>query len=275
MDEKKAVTGGYSILLAEDDKMNQVVVASLIKKLNLGRVQIAQNGKEAIEMFCSHPFDLILMDGQMPEMNGLDAALAIRAIEKDNDMSRTPIIALTAHAAQADRDLYLNNGMDEFLIKPLNPDALKQAVHNLVREKAPHVTSPGNAHEKPENAPGPKSSDVKGSINVKELKQIMGGKKSLLDKCLQTFESAYPLQMAELTRCIEKEEYEGLKDNAHRLKGMFKYLAAANAVTLIEQLESMGGAQNVTGAHITVKALHNECLKIIDSLKQILKENFS
>ncbi|WP_321491987.1 response regulator [uncultured Desulfobacter sp.] len=275
MDEKKAFTGGSSILLAEDDKMNQVVVAGLIKKLNLGRVQIAQNGKEAVQMFCSHPFDLILMDGQMPEMNGIDAALAIRAIEKDKHMSRTPIIALTAHAAQEDKELYLSSGMDDFLIKPLNPDALKQAVQNLVRKKAPHAISPGDADEKPENAPGLKSSDLKDCINVKELKQIMGGKKQLLDKCLQTFEAAYPVQMAELTRCIEKEEYDGLNENAHRLKGMFKYLAAANAVTLIEQLESMGGAQNVTGAHTTVQALHDECLKIIDSIKQILKENFS
>ena len=120
MNSKNEFPSGYYILLAEDDKMSQMVVSGMIKRLNLGRVEIAENGKEAVKMFCSHRFDLILMDGEMPEMNGIDAALEIRSIEKDKDLLRTPIIALTAHATEEDRALFLKSGMDEFLKKPIS-----------------------------------------------------------------------------------------------------------------------------------------------------------
>ncbi|HKL81475.1 MAG TPA: response regulator, partial [Desulfobacter sp.] len=89
MNDKKVFPGSYYILLAEDDKINQIVVTGFVKKLNLGRVEIVENGKEAAKMFSSHRFDLILMDVEMPEMNGIDATRKIRAIEKDKDLLRT------------------------------------------------------------------------------------------------------------------------------------------------------------------------------------------
>lgn len=270
MNDKKTFTGGYYILLAEDDKMNQVVVSGLIKTLKLGRVEIAANGKEAVNMFCSHRFDLILMDGEMPEMNGIDAALKIRAIEKEKNLSPTPIIALTAHTTQEDRDLFFKSGVDDFVTKPLNPEQFKQAVQQVVRKSSFHGKSHGQVGEKTENIP-----DLKGTIDVPELKRIMTGKASLLDKCLQTFESTFPDQIENITRSIEKNEHDGLKKSAHRLKGMLKYLAAHKAVTLVEQLESMAVSENTTKADITVQALNEECLKIIDSIRLILERDFS
>jgi len=105
----------------------------------------------------------------------------------------------------------------------------------------------------------------------------MAGNKSLLYNCLQTFESTYLPLLSKMTACIEKNEYDELKENAHRLKGMLKYLAAHNAATLAEQLESQGGTGNPTSANLTVQvqALDDECLKIIDRVKQVLAENFS
>lgn len=268
MNDKKMFSGGYYILLAEDDKMNQVVVTGLIKMLNLGRVEIVEDGKEAVKMFCSHRFDLILMDGEMPEMNGIEAAIAIRAIEKDKDLSRTPIIALTAHSTQEDKVLFLNSGMDEFLTKPLSPETLSKTVQKVIRERSSNLISGGKADAKSED-----SRDLEGAIDVQELKRIMTGKKSLLYKCLQAFESTYPPLMAKITTCIEKNEYDELENNAHHLKGMLKYLAAHKAVTLAEQLESEGGAGNATSADFTVQvqALNDECLKIIDRIKQVLE----
>lgn len=270
MNDKKAFPGGYDILLAEDDKINQLVVTGFIKKLNLGRVEIVENGKEAVKMFCSHRFDLILMDGEMPEMNGIDATLEIRAIEKDKDLLRTPIIALTAHATAEDKALFLNSGMDEFLKKPLSPEALNKAVQKVVRKRFAHVIFGGEIDEKTGDG-----RNLEGPIDLQELKRIMRGKKSLLEKCLQAFESNYPALIAKITTCIEKNEYDELKNNAHRLKGMLKYLAAHNAVTHVEQLESMGVAGNARRADITVQALNDECLKIIDCVKQVLEVDFS
>lgn len=264
MNDKKAFSGEYNILLAEDDKMNQVVVTGLIKMLNLGRVEIAENGKEAVKMFSAHRFDFVLMDGEMPEMSGIDATCAIRAIEKDKELSRTPIIALTAHTALEDKNLFFNSGMDEFLEKPLNPDALAIAVKNVIRQR--------RFEAKPEE-----TRDLESTIDVQELKRIMAGKKFLLDKCLQAFEGDYPPLMSKMTACIEQNEYDGLKENAHRLKGMLKYLAAHNAATLAEHLESLGDAGIASSAELTVQvqALDDECLKIIDRIKQVLAGDFS
>ncbi|WP_320043364.1 response regulator [uncultured Desulfobacter sp.] len=263
MNDKKAFTSGCKILLAEDDKMNQVVVTGLIKMLNLGRVEIANNGKEAVKKYSAHRFDLILMDGEMPEMNGIDAACAIRTIEKDKGLSRTPIIALTAHTSQEDKTLFFNSGMDEFLEKPLNPDALAQAVQNVIRQE--------RFEAKPEDI-----RDFERTLDVQELKRIMGGEKSLLDQCLQAFEADYPQIVSKMTVCIEQNEYDGLKEDAHRLKGMLKYLAAHNAANLAEKLELLGDAGNVTSADliVQVRALDDECLKIIYRIKQVLAGDF-
>nr|WP_319495257.1 response regulator [uncultured Desulfobacter sp.] len=259
MNDKKVFPDGYYILLAEDDKMNQLAVTGLIKILKLGRVEIAKTGKEAVNMFCSHRFALILMDGEMPEMNGIDATLAIRAIEKDKNLPRTPIIALTAHGTQEAKDLFLNSGMDEFLKKPLDPAALKTAVQNVIQQ----------------NSSGEKSEDIrdlKSTIDVQELKRIMAGKKSLLEKCMQAFEADYSALVSKMAACIEKKGYDELKENIHSLKGMLKYLAAHRAVKLAEDLEYVGGTGKATNADLTaqVQALNDECLNVIDKIKQIL-----
>ena len=271
MNNKKAFPGGYDILLAEDDKINQVVVTGYIKNLNLGRVEIVENGKEAVNMFCSHRFDFILMDGEMPEMNGIDATLKIRAIEKDKNLLRTPIIALTAHATAEDRAVFLKSGMDEFLKKPLSPEALTKAVQKVVRKRFTHVRSGEKIEEKTGDG-----RNLEGHIDLQQLKRIMRGKKSLLENCFQAFESTYPALIEKITTCIEKNEYDELKNNAHRLKGMLKYLAADNAATLAGQLESMGVSGNtIISADITVQTLKDECLKVIDCIKQVLEVDFS
>ena len=274
MNDKKALSGGYYILLAEDDKINQIVVTGYIKNLNLGRVEIVENGKEAVKMFCSHRFDFILMDGEMPEMNGIDATLKIRAIEKDKNLLRTPIIALTAHSTAEDRADFLKSGMDEFLKKPLSPEALTKAVQNVVRKRVNHLKSGEEIEEKTPPGDGP---HLEGHIDLQELKRIMRSKKSLLENCFQVFESTYPALIVKITTCIEKNEYDELKNNAHRLKGMLKYLAAHNAATLAGQLESMGVSRSTTisSADITVQTLSDECLKITDCIKQVLEGDFS
>lgn len=270
MNDKTQASGGYSILLAEDDKMNQVVVTGLIKMLNLGRVEIVENGKEAVNMFCAHRFDLILMDGEMPEMNGIDAALAIRDVEKDKGLPRIPIIALSAHTTEEDKTLFLNSGMDGFLGKPLNPEALDNAVQKAIREKRAGVVSNGKTEAKDKK-------NLESPIDIQALKRVMAGETSLLGKCLKSFESTYPSLVAGMTDCIEKKAYEELQNHAHRLKGMLNYLAAPNAVTLAGQLESAGENGNAENADLTVQvqALNDECIKIIDRIRQVLAGDFS
>jgi CheY-like chemotaxis protein len=114
------------ILLAEDNVVNQKVAARLVERLGHS-VQVAANGEQAIEACTKQKFDLILMDIQMPVMNGYDASRAIRASEQGTDR-HVPIVALTAHAMKDDRGICLQAGMDDYLAKPIHPGELAAAL---------------------------------------------------------------------------------------------------------------------------------------------------
>jgi CheY-like chemotaxis protein len=121
-----------SILLAEDNFTNQRLVARLLEKMGHS-VTLAGNGREAVAISAEKEFDAILMDVQMPEMDGYQATAAIRRRESDCGSARTPIIALTAHAMTGDRDLCLAAGMDCYLTKPIEPHDLRATLESVTQ----------------------------------------------------------------------------------------------------------------------------------------------
>jgi signal transduction histidine kinase/ActR/RegA family two-component response regulator len=129
--------GGRRVLIAEDNVVNQKVMVRLLEKRGL-RADIASNGIEAIEMWRHFPYDLILMDCRMPEMDGYEASRRIRALEPES--ARVPIVAVTAHTGEAERQLCLSSGMDAYLQKPFQPVELDQVlIRFLDRECAPET----------------------------------------------------------------------------------------------------------------------------------------
>lgn len=118
-DGETASAGGASnirVLLAEDHKVNQMLATTMLE--NLGHtVDLVVNGAEAVEAVKSNSYDLVLMDVQMPVMNGVEATIAIR--ELDGDSASIPVIAMTANAMQGDREQYLAAGMDDYIAKPI------------------------------------------------------------------------------------------------------------------------------------------------------------
>ncbi len=118
---------GLNVLLAEDNKMNQRVATNMLKKMG-HTVTLAQNGKEAVELFAASTFHLILMDGQMPVLDGLEATRMIRKLEAENKSPRIPIIALTANAMAGDRERFLASGMDDYIPKPFKREALSKVL---------------------------------------------------------------------------------------------------------------------------------------------------
>ena len=122
------------ILLAEDGLINQEVAVGLLR-MHGHHVEIANNGKEALAAFERQPFDVVLMDLEMPEMDGLEAAAAIRAKEL-TDGGHVPIIAMTAHAVKGFRERCLAAGMDDYITKPINPEELFRAVEAAVNYEA-------------------------------------------------------------------------------------------------------------------------------------------
>jgi CheY-like chemotaxis protein len=113
-----SAAGMFRILVAEDNIVNQSLVAAVLEKAGY-QIVLAADGHEALEYFERQAFDLILMDVQMPRMDGLAATAAIRAAEKTG--KHMPIVAMTAHAMKGDRELCIQAGMDDYLTKPVNP----------------------------------------------------------------------------------------------------------------------------------------------------------
>ena len=111
------------ILLVEDNKANQMFMKVILKKMKL-KFEIASDGVQAVEKFKNNSYDLILMDENMPNMSGIEATQHIRKYEKENNLTHTPIVALTANALKGDREKFLSSGMDEYLTKPLNKNKL-------------------------------------------------------------------------------------------------------------------------------------------------------
>ena len=115
------------VLVVEDNKSNQMLMQILLKKLNLS-FEFANDGVEAVEMFKTNKYDIILMDENMPNMNGIEATKLILEYEKQNNLEHTPIIALTANALKGDRERFLEAGMDEYLTKPIDKNKLNEVV---------------------------------------------------------------------------------------------------------------------------------------------------
>ncbi len=118
------------ILVAEDNPINRMVVSTLLQKMGV-KVHLAVNGREALSLFQSHHFDLILMDCEMPEMDGYEATRAIRQHEQASDLPRTLIAALTAHAIPALKQRAFDSGMDEYLTKPINREDIVQLLEKV------------------------------------------------------------------------------------------------------------------------------------------------
>lgn len=118
--------GPLKILLVEDNQVNQLVATAMLASQGY-LIDVAENGLEGVEAVIKGDYDIVLMDIQMPEMNGVEATHKIRAL--DGDKSSVPIIAVTAHAMHGDRETYLAAGMNDYVSKPIDPKLLLDAIN--------------------------------------------------------------------------------------------------------------------------------------------------
>ena len=135
--EKETTTTPIHVLLAEDNRMNQRVAVNMLEKLG-HTVRVANNGVEAVAAFTEEAFDVILMDGQMPEMDGMEATLEIRRLEREGSgitgeaLGHVPIIAVTANAMKGDRERFIGSGMDEYIAKPIKKKDLEMVISRVL-----------------------------------------------------------------------------------------------------------------------------------------------
>lgn len=202
-----------SILLAEDVPINQQLAKIAIEQMG-HRVSLAANGVEAVTLYINGQFDLIFMDMQMPEMDGLQATLAIRNIELDRDC-RVPIIAMTANVSESDRQVCFDAGMDDFITKPIRLQTIRAAILRHTIEG----TEPSNEPTEPEAAPLPEAV----LFNRSELLERLGGRSDLMPKFLSMFTASVTEALLRLKSAVECRDAGEIHRHAHTIKG-----AAAN-----------------------------------------------
>ncbi|TYT73519.1 response regulator [Desulfobotulus mexicanus] len=205
------------ILLAEDNITNQEVALGMLKKMGL-KVHVAANGLEVLEALRTIPYDLILMDVQMPQMDGLEATKQIRKMEaeKSNLLSPLPILAMTAGAMSQDQAICLQAGMNDYITKPVNPERLA-----LVLKKWLPVLN----EEKPVETDQPDGSEIfKGKdhhiFNEQELMQRMMNDEDLVKVIIGTVIQSLPMRMHELGQGIQEKDLEKIRLQAHTIYGM-------------------------------------------------------
>jgi signal transduction histidine kinase/CheY-like chemotaxis protein/HPt (histidine-containing phosphotransfer) domain-containing protein len=219
-DGRKAATSSLRILLAEDNAVNQKVALRLLERLGY-RAEVAWNGLEVLEALQRNSYDVVLMDVQMPELDGLDASR--RICERWPAETRPQIIAMTANAMPEDREACLAAGMDDYVAKPIRSDELANA---LKRAK------PLRKRAEPRVAKEDVGFDAAALESLKEL-----GGDDFLAEVIDTFLADAPTLVTALRRSLDEEDADELRRAAHTLKSNGSTLGAADFSELCRELE--------------------------------------
>jgi signal transduction histidine kinase/CheY-like chemotaxis protein len=215
------------ILLAEDNAVNRQLVTALLAKRGHTSVSVV-NGREAVAAVANGGFDLVLMDVQMPEMDGLQATTAIRKAEERTG-AHVPIVALTAHAMKGDREACLAAGTDEYLSKPVNATELFALIETLTGITA--NTKPAQADVAPAHEP---------AFDMGSVLARVEGDRSLLKELAQILRTEIPGALAEIRNCVATGNSAGLERAAHGFRGACGSFGAGGAVRAAHVLELMG-----------------------------------
>jgi CheY-like chemotaxis protein/HPt (histidine-containing phosphotransfer) domain-containing protein len=199
--EKKLV--GKTILVAEDVEMNQHLIRHILESSG-AQVVIAKNGAEALEHVKNQLFDCVLMDVQMPEMDGIQATVNIRMLE-DPIVASIPIIALTANCQEEDLLKYEQAGMDDYLAKPIVEERLLDTILN--NSKTPHTASPADAQPSDNNL-----------YDLSMIHSVSGGDMAFIKKMVLLFIETVPQNVQELVDATGRKNWEQVSKMAHKLK---------------------------------------------------------
>ena len=239
------------ILLAEDNSTNQKVALAILGKLGY-RADTAANGVEALTSLESLPYDLVLMDCQMPEMDGYEATRQIRNPQSRVRNHAIPIIAMTAHAMKGDREQCLEAGMDDYVSKPISSAELKTAIERQVGRVL------GSAAP-PEESTTPNATETGIVVfNRASLLERMEGDAELLEVVLQTFMGDAPRQLDGIKEALEQQDAGELRRRAHALKGSAANLSAERMASVASLLEEAALGKNLASAVLLGASLQSE-----------------
>ncbi|MFC1735999.1 response regulator [Candidatus Hydrogenedentota bacterium] len=250
----KASTPGIRILLAEDNVINQKVALKILGKFGY-EVDAVGNGREAVEALSTISYDILLMDVQMPEMDGLEATRTIRDKKTRGINHDIPIVAMTAHAMKGDREACLTAGMDGYISKPIDPAELLAAIERFISED--------------ELSRGPDEAASETSLFVEETEkgsiydgpaflELLSGDEKLLKQILEIFLEETPRQLASLRESVAGGDADAVSRIAHSIKGSCGTITAIQMRTAALRLEAAARNEGLDQADELLDNLESE-----------------
>jgi signal transduction histidine kinase/CheY-like chemotaxis protein len=228
------------VLVVEDNAVNQRVAVRMLETRGY-RADAVANGREAVEALAHVPYDLVLMDCQMPEMDGYAATAAIRQRERAQGTAarRTPIIAMTAHALEGEAEKCLAAGMDDYISKPVTVQRLEAVLTRW----------------RPQTALGPPEEATDGNV-LAALRDLQGaGRPELLAELLAVYLRDTPPRLAALHEAVARADAEALRRAAHSLKGSSSQIGAVQVARLCADIEEQAGTTDLRGVTATLPRL--------------------
>lgn len=274
-----------SILLAEDNAMNQRVTIGILEKR--GHFVVAVNsGMEALQAIACQRFDVVLMDVQMPDMDGLETTAAIRLREQETG-GHVPIIALTAHAMRGDRERCIQAGMDDYLSKPVESDVLRKTVlkwatpnRSAERERQPiHQSSQAITETLRSTQPFAKEASARSAafnetevFDLAILRSRLEDDLDLLSEIVGLYLDNAPQLLTEIESAIAAQDGSRTARAAHTLKGMLRNLCAASCAEVALEVEQLGRQGDFESIDQTLDSLRTECERLKRVLIDVAKE---
>jgi PAS domain S-box-containing protein len=237
--DKIELNGQYNLLLVEDNQFNQLVAVDTLIDWNSNfNIEIANNGQEALDWMAKKSFDLVLMDIQMPIMDGYTATRIIRA--SSEEYSKTPIVAMTAHASSLEVEKCLSMGMNAYIPKPFNQKDLFDKIAKIVfdEEREKQVKNDANISEKEEQKIESSEFQI---VNVNAILDFTKGKTDRIQKMIAMFLNDTPGELSRLQDLFESKDAPALRTLAHSFKPKYTYMGMPQLSNLAKSIEELAG----------------------------------
>lgn len=235
------------VLVAEDNHMNQQLIMHLMKSWSIDHF-IVNTGAEAVEALKKNSYSIVLMDIQMPDMDGYTATSIIRN-ELESDV---PIIAMTAHAMVGEKEKCLQLGMNDYVSKPIKETVL----YNIIARHAQHIPEKNNAYH---------------HIHLHYLHQLSGNDKDFEKEILTQFVRQAPEELSHLQKCIQENDFDGVRRTAHSLKSTVGYVGLTDELhPYLERIEKDAAAENDENLEANYDYVQSKCNSALTEVKSLL-----
>jgi signal transduction histidine kinase/CheY-like chemotaxis protein len=257
------------VLLAEDNSVNVEVATAMLQALGL-EVLHAENGQQALEAVQDGGIDIVLMDCQMPIMDGMAATAEIRRREQQQGRTRQlPIIAITANALQGDRETCLAAGMDDYLSKPFTQQGLSDTLGRWVALPRPATVHHADA---PSPAPPPAPATTINHHALDAIRALSAQGEQLLERVINAFVGDTPAQLRQLRAAVQAGDTQAMRQAAHSLKSSSANVGADGLAQLCKQMEHLGRSEMTDGAATILIDMEQEFEAVRHSLTEILEK---